>query len=402
MDEAEDTITPAPALDKPAPAQRLDFIDLLRGLVIVLMVLDHTRDFMHKQAFAFDPLDLDKTTPLLFFIRWITHLCAPTFTFLAGVSIFLQATKGKTGLRLSGFLLTRGLWLVVLELTLIGFGWNFAEPFVFLQIIWAIGVSMILMAGLTLLPGRSVLIIGLLITASHGLLATVHADALGGAGQVFWRLFMEPGGLGAVPGFILYPVLPWLGIMCLGYGVGPIFLMEDLSRKRALEILLVVLIGLFLILRLPNLYGDPNAWAWQHNPLLSALDVLKVSKYPPSLDYTLITLGVSLFLGLCLQRLPALLKAPLLAFGRTPLLTYIVHIYIVHTVAMLIGVAQGIPADDFANFLGDPQRLIKAGWGLSLWQVLLIWVLILAALYPISRAYAAYRVRHNYWWHSYV
>ena len=390
-----------PPIQTDAP-RRLDIIDLLRGLVLVLMVLDHTRDYFNKDALAFDPLDLEKTTPVLFFTRWITHLCAPTFVFLSGVSIFLQQARGKTEWRLTGHLLGRGLWLVVLELTLISFGFNFGYPFFFLQVIFAIGVGMILMAVLHWLPGRSVLIIGIALVAGHGLLGGVKAETLQGTDQVIWRLAMEPGGLGSLPGMIVYPVIPWLGIMCLGYGLGFIFQLEALSRRRAITLLAAGFLGLFLILRLPNLYGDQNPWEWQNNPGLMMLDILNVSKYPPSLDYTLLMLGLAMCLCLTLTHLPRLLQMPLLAFGRTPFLTYLLHIYLVHGGALLLGLAQGIPLAHFTNFLGNPGQLAPDGWGLSLWQVYLVWLVILCLLYPVSRAYARYRMTHRQWWLSYL
>lgn len=379
------------------PARRLDMLDLLRGLVIVLMVLDHTRDYMHRGALAFDPLDLEKTTPILFFTRWITHLCAPTFTFLAGVSIFLQGVRGKTGWRLSRYLLTRGLWLIVLEVTLISFGFNFAVPFVFLQIIFALGIGMIALAGLVWLPWRFILLLGVVIVVGHGLLAGISTDSLNETGQMLWRLGMQPGGLGVVPGMSVYPVIPWFGIMCVGYGLGPIFAMEDLERRRA-----VTLLAAGLILRLPNLYGDPQVWAWQANPGLMLMDILKVSKYPPSLDYTLITLGLAMCLMLALTHLPKLFQAPLLAFGCTPFLTYLLHIYMVHVAAMLVGLAQGIPPEHFTNFLGDPSRLAADDYGLTLPALYAVWLVILVLLFPVSSAYARYRMRHRKWWLSYL
>ncbi|MDV6331365.1 DUF1624 domain-containing protein [Asticcacaulis sp. 201] len=390
---------PLTAAERP---HRLEMIDLLRGAVIMLMVLDHTRDFFHRDSFLFDPLDLEKTTPILFFTRWITHLCAPTFTFLAGVSICLQKAKGKAGWALSRFLFTRGLWLVVLELTVVSFGFNFGYPFFFLQIIFAIGIGMMVMSILHFLPGHSVLILGIAIIAGHDLLAGVDVKGLPPGGQLFWHLTMQPGGLGALPGFIVYPVIPWLGILCLGYGLGPIFSLEELARRRAVTLLAAGMVTLFLILRLPNLYGDSNLWEWQKSPVLMALDILDLSKYPPSLDYTLITLGVAMCLMLALTHLPKILQAPFLAFGRTPLLTYLIHVYLVHGGALLLGLAMGVPAAGFADFLSNPGRLAPAGWGLSLPEVYGVWLVILIALYPISRAFAAYRAKHRRWWTSYL
>ena len=398
--DAEGTIDgPLTAVERP---HRLEMIDLLRGAVIMLMVLDHTRDFFHRDSFLFDPLDLEKTTPVLFFTRWITHLCAPTFTFLAGVSICLQKARGKTGWALSRFLFTRGLWLVVLELTVVSFGFNFGYPFFFLQIIFAIGIGMMLMSVLHFLPGHSVLILGIAIIAGHDLLAGVDVKGLPPGGQLFWHLTMQPGGLGAFPGFIAYPVIPWLGILCLGYGLGPVFNQEELARRRAVTLLAAGMLALFLILRLPNLYGDSNIWEWQKSPVLMALDILDLSKYPPSLDYTLVTLGVAMCLMLALTHLPKVLQAPFLAFGRTPLLTYLIHVYLVHGGALLLGLTMGIPAADFADFLSNPGKLAQAGWGLSLPEVYGIWLMILVALYPVSRAFATYRAKHRRWWTSYL
>ncbi|HTM80651.1 DUF1624 domain-containing protein [Asticcacaulis sp.] len=382
--------------------RRLEIIDLLRGLVIILMVLDHTRDYFNKDALAFDPLDLAKTTPVFFFTRWITHLCAPTFVFLAGVSIFLQQARGKTAWRLSGYLLTRGLWLVALEVTLISFGFNFEYPYFFLQIIFALGVGMILMSVLHWLPGRSVLIIGIVLIAGHGLLGGIRAETLQGTDQIIWRLAMEPGGLSILPGMVVYPVIPWFGILCLGYGLGPVFRMEELARRRAITLLAAGFLGLFFILRLSNLYGDPNAWEWQKNPGLMVLDMLNVAKYPPSLDYTLVTLGLAFCLALTLTHLPRFLQSPLLAFGQTPFLTYLLHIYIVHVGAILLGMAQGIPPAHFTNFLGNPGQLAQDGWGIGLLATYGVWLAILCLLYPISRMYARYRLKNRQWWLSYL
>jgi uncharacterized membrane protein len=391
-----------PTLIQTDTPRRLDIIDLLRGLVIILMVLDHTRDYFNKDALAFDPLDLEKTTPFLFFTRWITHLCAPTFVFLTGASIFLQQTRGKTDWRLSGYLLARGLWLIALEVTLISFGFNFGYPFFFLQVIFAMGVGMLFMSVLHWLPGRSVLVIGMVIVVGHGFLGSIKAADLQGADQVIWRLTMEPGGLGALPGMIVYPVIPWFGIMCLGYGLGPVFRMEGLARRRTLTLLAASFLGLFLILRLPNLYGDQNPWEWQKSPGLMLLDMLNVSKYPPSLDYTLMTLGLAMCLTLALTHLPKLFQTPLLAFGRTPFLTYLLHIYIVHIGAVMLGLIQGIPMAHFGNFLGNPGQLAADGWGISLLATYGVWLAILVLLYPISSAYARYRMRHRKWWLSYL
>lgn len=381
-----------------AKGHRLDFVDALRGLVICLMVLDHVRDFVHHDAFLFDPLDLNKTSVPLYFTRWITHLCAPTFVFLSGVSIFLQHHKGKTGRDLSRFLATRGLWLIFLELTIVGYGFDFRIG-VFLQVIYAIGLSMIFMAGMVHLSRQAILVTGIAVVAGHNLFDGVNAESLG-AWALPWHLLMQPG---PVPGgFIAYPVLPWFGIMCVGYGLGSVYLMEPEKRTKTLALMAVAAIAVFLALRLPNLYGNGSLWQMPANPALQALAIIDVRKYPPSLDYTLLTLGVSTLLGLGLQWAPKWMMTPLLAFGRTPFLTYLLHIFVAHTLALIIGVTWGIPAGHFGGTFSDPSRLVKDGWGLPLWQTYAVWLGVLAILYPIASAYAKYRATHKTWWQSYL
>lgn len=398
---ADGVATPVspPRPDFPTASPRLDFIDALRGLIICLMVLDHTRDFVNRDAFLFDPLNLDKTSVALFFTRWVTHLCAPTFVFLSGVSIFLQASKGKTGWPLSRFLLTRGLWLLVLEVTLVNFGFDFFWPAIFLQVIYAIGFGMVLMAGLVRLPRLAVLAVGLVLVCGHNLFDAVSTDSLGIFGLP-WHLLMQPG---QIPGaYVLYPLLPWLGIMCLGFGAGPLFLLPAAQRTRTLLMLSAGMIVLFLILRLPNLYGNGGPWHMPANPALAPLAVLDVTKYPPSLDYVLVTLGVSASLAVALQWAPRLLMIPLLAFGRTPLMTYLLHLFVAHGLAVLIAAGMGIPPADFIGTFSDPSRLIRDGWGLPLWATYLVWLTVLVTLYPISSAFARYRQTHKAWWLSYL
>ncbi len=394
------------AVDKPLTASkpRLDFIDALRGLILCFMVLDHTREFTHAGSFVYDPLDLSQTSWIVYATRWVTHLCAPTFVFLSGVSIFLQKGKGKTGWALSRFLLTRGLWIVVLELTLLDFGWNWSAPFVFLQVFWAIGISMIIMAALVWLPRNLVLAIGVIIIAGHNLFDGVDSTHWPAAGQVAWRLLMQPGGLGPVPGFIAYPAIPWLGIMALGYGVGPLLAKSE-HRTRNLLGLAVAMLALFCALRIPNLYGNVFPWAMPANHNEAVLAVLNVTKYPPSLDYDLVTLGIALLLALGLEKLPARLLTPFLAFGRTPLFTYILHLYLLHTIACVIATIQHVPVQDFIGFIANDFSggpMTQAHYGLPLWGTYLVWLGVLGALYPLSSAYARYRATHRHWWTSYL
>jgi uncharacterized membrane protein len=382
-----------------AGAPRLDAIDLLRGLVIVLMVLDHVRDYVHAQAFVFDPTDPSRTTPLLFATRWITHLCAPTFVFLSGVSIFLQRANGKDPAILARFLLARGLWLVLLEVTVVSFAFNMGPPVLFLQVIWAIGISMVLMAALVRLSPSWVLALGVIIVSGHPLLASVDAAQLGAWG-LLWRLCMEPGPAGVVHGFIAYPFIPWFGVMCVGYGLGSIFRQEQDRRRRSLLVLGLLALTTFVIVRALNLYGDPAAWSAQRSVTGSVLSFMNVSKYPPSLLYVLVTLGTSLLLALPLERLGGALRHVLLAFGRTPLMTYILHVYLVHLLGIALGVSSGLSPEIYFNFFGDPVRHV--GSGFSLPWVYAIWLLALVLLYPISRRFARLKSERREWWLSYL
>jgi uncharacterized membrane protein len=363
------------------------------------MVLDHTRDYFHVSAYTFDPTDPARTHVWLFLTRWITHLCAPTFVFLAGVSVYLQQVNGKGRAQLTRFLLSRGVWLIVLELTVVGFGLNFA-PFLFLQVIWAIGVSMILLAGLIWLPRAAAAIIGAVIVAGHQLLAPIDPADVGALAPL-WTLAFEFGRLFGL-GFIAYPAIPWFGVMCLGYAIGPVFTQEPARRNRMLLTLALSAITLFVVLRAINGYGDPAPWRSFPDVSRTVLSFFNVSKYPPSLLFVLITLGVSLLCLLGFQRLRGLLARMLLAYGRTPLFTYVLHIYVVHAASLVAAMLAGYPAAYHVNFLGDPFRLFKAGFGFNLAVVYVVWLAILVALYPASRWFAELKRRRNDWWLSYL
>jgi uncharacterized membrane protein len=386
-----------------AGALRLDAIDLLRGFVIVLMVLDHVRDYVHAPAFLFSPTDLTQTTPLLFMTRWMTHLCAPTFVFLSGVSIFLQRVNGKAPSELSRFLLTRGLWLILLEMTIVSFGFNWGPPLAFMQVIWAIGASMVLMAAVVRLPAKAVLGLGVVIVIGNQWLASlVDAATLEewGAWALPWFLTMQPGPPLFMRGFIPYPVIPWFGIMCVGYGLGFIFRQEPEQRRRSILALALGFLAAFAVLRTINAYGDPAPWSLQSNAVLTVLSFINVSKYPPSLMYALVTLGTSMLLFLALEKLAAPLQRFLLAFGRTSLFTYVVHIYVAHAAAMLVGVLGGIPLSYYFDVLARFQGGEGRGYGLAV--VYVVWLGVLLMLYPISSWFAEVKRRRRDWWLSYM
>jgi uncharacterized membrane protein len=380
-----------------AGALRLDAIDMLRGLVIVLMVLDHVRDYLHAPAFVFNPTDLTQTTPLLFMTRWVTHLCAPTFVFLSGVSIFMQRCNGKDPAALGKFLLTRGLWLIFLEFTLIGFGFNMGPPLAFLQVIWAIGASMVLMAALVRLPATAVLALGAFIVILH----PIYSAALQPAGaSAWWFLTMQPGPTVFMRGFAPYPFIPWFGIMCLGYGLGFIFRQPTQQRRRTVLALALSLLAAFVVLRGINGYGDPAPWAVQSSGIMTLLSFINVSKYPPSLMYVLVTIGTSMLLLLALEKLTGPLQRLFLAFGRTSLFTYILHIYLAHSLAILIGVLGGIPASYYLDFIMKFQGGGGQGFGLTV--VYAVWLAVLLLLYPLSAWFERVKRERRDWWLSYL
>jgi uncharacterized membrane protein len=387
---------------------RIDAIDLLRGLVIALMVLDHVRDYFHEQAFLFNPTDPERTTVALFATRWITHLCAPTFVFLAGASAYLQGVNGKPPRELAAFLAARGAWLIALELTLIGFGFNFA-PIVFLQVIYAIGGGMVFLAVLVLLrlPARWVGALGALIVAGHGLLAPIEPAHLGALAPL-WFLLFEFGVIPGVPGFLAYPLVPWFGVMCLGYGLGAVFLLPQDQRIRRIALLGFGALVLFFVVRTFNVagpvwtYGDPAPWRSYPTFAQSAMSFLNVSKYPPSTLYVLATLGTVLLLLPLLAGARGIVAKALLAFGRTPLFTYVLHIYLVHTAALVVGLLRGVPASHFANFILDPVRLVNGQWGFPLTGVYAVWLVALVALYPPARWFAELKRRRRDRWLSYL
>jgi uncharacterized membrane protein len=385
--------------------RRLASIDMLRGMVIVIMALDHARDIFHASGYAFDPLDADRTTGLVYLTRLVTHLCAPTFILLAGVSAWLQQSKGKGKAALSQFLLLRGLWLIFLEATVVSFGWAFSLPYlVFLQVIWAIGWAMIALAGLVWLPRRAVLAIGVLIVAGHDLLDGIAPADMGRAAWL-WTLLQTGGAWPAGPGamvLVTYPVLAWIGVMALGYGMAPLFLSD--RRGVALPAIGAAMLALFLPLRFWNIYGDPRPWLWADTLARSLMHFFDVEKYPPSLLYVLMTLGTVLMLAPLLERWHGRFAGALRIFGSVPLFAYVLHIYVLHAINIALLLATGRPTagtfDQTRNAFMQPALL--AGSGFPLPVVYAVWLVALAILYPLCRRWSALKARNRSWWMSYL
>jgi uncharacterized membrane protein len=386
-----------------APAQsrvRLPAIDRMRGLVILLMALDHVRDFFNADALHFDPTDLTRTYPALFLTRFVTHICAPTFVFLAGSSAFLLGVKLGDKRALAGFLLTRGAWLILLDIILVSPVWVLEFGWFDLGVLWAIGFSMILLAGMVFLPPRVVLLVGILILLGHNLLDSLHASEFGNLGPL-WTVLLEPGPLPfGLQGGVSYPVVPWFGIMALGYGLGVVFLEPAGRRERYLTLLGLAAIALFLLVRLANLYGDPRPWSGQRDGVMTALSMLNVTKYPPSLLYVLVTLGALFLLLPAMERLGGFAGDVLATFGRVPLFIYVLHLYVARAAAAVLWFAEGFGFHQLRGF--GVQAVPPEGLGLSLAGTYAAWILIMAALYPACWWFAGVKRRRRDWWLSYL
>jgi uncharacterized membrane protein len=379
-------------------AARLDSVDLLRGIIMVVMALDHVRDFF--SIVDFDPLDFNRTNPLLFLTRWITHYCAPNFIFLAGTGAFLGTTRGKSKPELSRFLWTRGLWLILLDMTVIRFSWAFNWDFTFnfMMILWPIGFAMILLAALVYVPAHIVGIMGVAIIALHNLSGRIQPETLG-AFSGLWKLMLSTGAIQLGPNikFIaFYPLLPWLGVMAAGYGFGTLLLLERERRRPLLLKLGLGLCGLFVILRAINMYGDPRPWTHQKTALFTVLSFIDCTKYPPSLLYLLMTIGPGIVFISLADRSMGKIAQPFITFGRVPLFYYLLHAPLIHLLAVAIaGSNYQVP---LGSFLGTPH---KEGYGYGLGVVYGLWILVVLLLYPACRWFADLKRRRRDAWLSY-
>ena len=388
--------------------RRSDSIDLLRGSVMIIMALDHVRHFFHHEAFLFEPTDLTRTTALLFFTRWITHFCAPVFVFLAGISAYLYGVN-KTKHELAYYLFTRGLWLVFTELFIIGLGQTFnpSYPMFNLQVIWAIGISMIVLSSMIYLKRQFILTIAILLIAGHNLLDKVHIPG-GSLAAVGWSILHEPANFffGRFTIFVQYPVIPWIGILALGYCLGKLFSSPANPGKiRTAKILLgVAAIALFLLLRISNLYGDASHWYHQKNAVFTLLSFLNLTKYPPSVLYILMTLGPALlFLAFAERPLNSFLNK-IVVFGRVPFFFYVVHIFIIHLLAMIAAVISGYRWSDMILKTKVNRVPELKGFGFNLLTVYLVWIGLILLLYPCCKWYDQYKRTHvsSQRWLSYL
>jgi uncharacterized membrane protein len=364
---------------------------------MVVMALDHTRDYFHN--YMHDPLDVESTTPAIFFTRWITHYCAPEFVFLAGTGAYLYGSRRTRG-ELSRFLWTRGLWLVFLEITWVRFAWSFDLDLRHggFQVIWALGVSMIVLAALVHLPLWMTTAFGVLMCATHNLLD--RFDAVRPERPSFlWAVLHSQGRFGSFDGWglgIRYPLIPWIGVMAAGYGFGALMLLPREERRRAVAKLGFALCAAFVIVRAIDVYGDEQHWSQQPSALFTLLSFVNCTKYPPSLDYLLMTLGPALLFLAWMDREPPRLLRPILTFGRVPMFFYLLHIPLIHASSMVIDLVRHGPRE-MSMFQEPPPD-----WGFGLAGVYVAWIAILVALYFPCRWFAGVKQRRREAWLSYL
>ena len=400
---ALDAALPAPDPAPPAGPRgpRIESVDLLRGLIMVLMALDHVRDHIHRGAMQFDPTDLTRAGPALFMTRWITHFCAPVFVFLAGTGAFLWGARGRTKGEISRYLLTRGLWLVLLELTLVNWEWSMGVQFNHFGalVIWALGWSLVALAGLVYLPVAAIAGIGWVMILGHNALDGVKPESWGALAWL-WRVLHVQGDIHLGPGrtiFVMYPLIPWIGVMAAGYAFGGLLARPPEARRRTVLALGAAMTAAFVALRAINLYGDPMRWSVQHDGLTTALSFLNCQKYPPSLLFLLMTLGLALLLLGATDRGFAAAARPLVVFGRVPLFYYLIHLALIDAVTVALAIARygSRVGQMMAN--GPPP-----GYGYRLPVVYAVWIGVIVVLYPFCRWYAQVKARSRSRWLSYL
>lgn len=382
--------------------RRIASVDILRGIIMVIMALDHTRDYFTD--FYNDPTDLAVASTPMFLTRWTTHFCAPVFIFLSGTSAFLSFSKGKTKKEAALFLLTRGIWLIILEFTLVKIGWQFNLDYsmMIVQVIWAIGCSMVFLSALIFLPMSVILSIGLIMIFGHNAFDNMHAAAFGD-NSIWWNIAHEFGNVPIAPGrsfLVIYPLVPWIGVMATGYCFGQILLKPETERIKWLYSIGLSAIVLFIALRYSNAYGDMRPWSPQGAWHRTILSYINCTKYPPSLLYLLMTIGPAIASMPILERMNNAVGRFFTVYGRVPLFYYLLHIYLIHSMAVIAGLFMHVPIDYFTDsdkFFGP-----KPNWGFSLVGVYMYWALAVLLLYFPCRWFMYLKMNHKKWWLSYL
>lgn len=379
---------------------------MLRGLVMILMALDHIRDYFHYDAFLFTPTDLTKTNGALFLTRFLTHFCATVFVFLAGTSAFFVGQR-RDKKSLSVWLLKRGFWLVFVEFTIIKFAWFFKLDFSVLlfMVIWILGVSMIFLAGFIHLPKKLMIALSVLVILGHNALDGMMPGGSFMSGLwSFLHVYSEVP-LGNIQLFVAYPILPWVFVMPLGYYFGELYkpsISSEFRVKRLWQLGIGITLA-FFILRFVNIYGDPYPWSTQKSFDFTVMSFFKLTKYPPSLLYLLITLGPSIVFLALAEKWKGSFFDKLITIGRVPMFFYIIHIYIIHLLALIAAILTGFNASDMVIDFWINEEPELQGYGFSLWVVYLVWVLLIIGLYPLCNWFNNYKSSNrDKWWLSYL
>ena len=398
-----------PAQSVPAP--RIQSVDALRGAIMMLMAIDHIRDYLAQSAQQFSPTDLTRTTAAIFFTRWITHFCAPVFMLTAGLGAYFWMTRGHHSKgELSRLLISRGIWLIVLEVTilrLISFSQiSFTENPVILIILWAIGISMIGLAALIYLPMCAIAVVSIAIIALHNLFDHVSAERFGRAAWI-WDILHEQNAFAfhGINVVTAYPVLPWIGVVAAGYCLGTVFEWDPHRRRSFLVRMGLALVAAFVVVRAVNIYGDPLSWTHQASPVFTVLSFLNVRKYPPSLDFLLMTLGPAMVILVWLEKFHFHFTNPLIVFGRVPFFYYGAHLLLAH----LIEIGMNFVRYGAKSFLliappsmGSSSELFPVDYGFPLWTVYAVWIVVLLLLYPVCLWFARFKQRRHDWWLTYL
>jgi uncharacterized membrane protein len=393
------------------PAPRIQSVDALRGAIMMLMAIDHIRDYVARSAQQFLPTDLTRTSPAIFFTRWITHFCAPVFMLTAGLGAYFWMTRGHHSKdELSRLLISRGIWLIVLEVTILRLIFfsqiSFTVNPVILIILWAIGISMIGLAGLIYLPMRVIAVVSIAIIALHNLLDPVSAGRFGRAAWI-WDILHQQNvfTFHGIDFVTAYPVLPWIGVMAGGYCLGTIFEWDAHRRRSFLVRMGLALAAAFVVVRAVNIYGDPLRWSHQASPVFTVLSFLNVGKYPPSLDFLLMTLGPAMVVMAWLETFHFHFTNPLIVFGRVPFFYYGAHLLLAHLIAIGMNFVRYGAKSFLLNAppsMGGPSKLFPVGYGFPLWTVYAVWVVVLLLLYPACLWFARLKQHRHDWWLTYL
>ena len=395
-------------LESNPPIRRITSIDFLRGVVMIIMALDHVRMYFGYGTWYSEPTNLATTTPLLFFTRWVTHFCAPVFVFLTGTSAFLYGLNKTRTSQVAWFLFTRGIWLVFAELTIVNFAWTFDSTFSFriLQIIWAIGISLMILSALVFLPAKIIFLLGAIILFGHNLLDPIEVNGLSIL-DLIWYVLHQPNTLflGNTLVSLVYPILPWMELMALGYGFGMLYARgyPDENRRQWLLAAGLGMVLLFLLLRGFNLYGESRPWNMQNTSIFTVMAFLNTTKYPPSLHFLLMTMGPALILLALSEGVHRRITSPIVVFGRVPFFFYVLHLYLIHSLALLALVLKGRDWHEYILSLSAMGSGSLSNFGFSLGTVYLIWIGVIVLLYPLCIWYQRYKEKNpSQWWLSYL